>query len=165
MEIDKVINKIEDALKKEEDYENFRVGYIMYNKESNKMYAYANEYDEAVYVNANTFNMNFIQDWAYSIDNDIFDDLERGYEIVYMTPEFHSWIWNYLDDIGIEDINHKKGMQQYLDYCEENDITKRFLYEKLDTHIPDIMKYNKEVLKSIIDKEKSNEKQDIERGK
>lgn len=83
-------------------------------------------------------------DWNYSVDTDIFKHLENEYEIGFMSYDFHSLIWDGVEDIGIEEYEHKLGMQKYLQYCKENNIDKRTIDEKVNRDIPDIMKYYNE---------------------
>lgn len=61
-----------------------------------------------------------------------------------MSLEFHSGIWYQVEDIGIEEFNHKLGLQKYLKYCKDNGIDKKTICEKLNTDLADITKYYNE---------------------
>lgn len=65
-----------------------------------------------------------IQDWAFSIDDYLFEELEHGFEIVYMPIETHYGVWCMIDSFR-EDIFHQKGLQVYLSYCFKNGINKK----------------------------------------
>ena len=63
-------------------------------------------------------------------------------EIVYMTLNTHGGIWNYIEE-NIYDINYSYGLEQYLKYCKERNITKSFIDDKMKLDVPDVMKYYK----------------------
>ena len=47
----------------------------------------------------------------------IYNLLEEGWQIGYMTPEVHYSIWNSIHELYPEDIDYKDGVQNYLQYC------------------------------------------------
>ena len=63
-----------------------------------------------------------IPEWDYNIDDYLLDDLENGFEIEYMSLEEHYEIWHCIDSWRGE-ISHTEGLQKYLSYCKQNDIT------------------------------------------
>lgn len=84
------------------------------------------------------------EDWYYNIDTDIFKLLEENYEIGFMSFRFHSAIWREINEVGIEEYEHKVGIQKYLKYCRNNNVNKNTMDTKLDENLPDIMKYYEE---------------------
>lgn len=85
-----------------------------------------------------------ILDWDYSIDEYVFGELENGNVIAYMSDEMHLVIWNDIDKYYPEDMNHKNGVQKYLKYCKENEITKEYLEKTTNQKdFEDVMKYHK----------------------
>ena len=58
-----------------------------------------------------------------------------------MTPEVHYSIWNSIHELYPEDIDYKDGVQNYLQYCADNGITKEFLDKNTELDTPDIMNY------------------------
>ena len=63
-----------------------------------------------------------IPEWDYNIDDYLLADLEDGYEIEYMTLDEHYGIWHCIDSWR-DEITHTEGMQKYLFYCQQNEIT------------------------------------------
>lgn len=54
----------------------------------------------------------------------------------------HYAIWIQVEEWYPHDINYKKGMQKYLKYCKQNNITKEKIDKKCGTELTDnIMKY------------------------
>lgn len=81
-----------------------------------------------------------IPEWDYSVDSYLFDDLENGYEIVYMPLDYHYGVWCCIDEQRHE-VDHHEGLQKYLKYCKDHDITQKVLL-KLGSYandIPDVM--------------------------
>lgn len=86
------------------------------------------------------------EDWAFNFDDDLFEPLENGYEIVGMTLDSHFGVWATIEDWKDGDIEHENGMQKYLAYCKRNGVTKELLQEKVSYDGMDVMElYVKEV--------------------
>lgn len=66
-------------------------------------------------------------EWCFSFDESIFNELEGGSEILQMSMMTHLCIWENLKDLYPEDIECKEGVQQYLKYCKEHNITKEVI--------------------------------------
>ena len=62
-----------------------------------------------------------IPEWDYNIDDYLLGDLEKGYEIEYMTIDEHCGIWKIID-CWRDEISHMKGLQKYMSYCQQNEI-------------------------------------------
>lgn len=77
-----------------------------------------------------------ILEWDYNIEDYLLDDLENGFEIEYMTIDEHCGIW-YTIDNWRDDIFHVEGLQKYLYYCQQNEITAQVisLYSSDHNHI------------------------------
>ena len=87
-------------------------------------------------------------DWDYSFDEYLFKDLEDGMKLVYMTDVTHLAVWDEIEKLYPEDIEHNKGMQKYLKYCKESGITKEYIEEKTNQkNIVDVMQFYKDVKK------------------
>ena len=82
-----------------------------------------------------------IPDWDYNFDEYLFQNLENGYEIGYMSDDTHYNVWSSIEELYPEDINYKNGVQLYLQYCANNGITKDYLSKKINLDVSDIMKY------------------------
>lgn len=81
-----------------------------------------------------------IPEWDYSVDSYLFDDLENGYEIIYMPLDYHYGIWCCIDEQRYE-IDHHDGLQQYLKYCKDHHITHDILLSlgSYAKDVPDVM--------------------------
>ena len=86
--------------------------------------------------------VNYCYDWDYNVDEYIFGNIEKDFNIGFMTMEFHKAIWTSIGDFDIEEIQHRLGLQKYLKYCKENNIDKATIEKETKTeNIPDIMKF------------------------
>lgn len=65
----------------------------------------------------------------YSFDSLLFEPLEQGYAIAFLSPDLHETIWTDVSDVG-EDIENREGLRKYISYCQENGITCKLLREQ-----------------------------------
>lgn len=138
--------KVTNFLKNSEDYEKFNIEYILKdNQNVNETIVMASNYDEMICVDPYSMETMAVADWAYNFDDDIFEELEKGKEISYMRMEVHYSIWMDLGQYYPEDIEHKKGVQKYLKYCKENNITRAVIEKEMNLEkVPNIMKFYKD---------------------
>ena len=109
----------------------------------------ATDYDEVVLVNPFTGEITPSAEWQFNADEDIFGKLEEN-NLAYVSMKTHHGIWSYIEDVTPDEIQNKKGMQQYLKYCKDNNITKDKIEE--ETHLgnlSDVMKYYKPLDKEV----------------
>lgn len=86
--------------------------------------------------------VNYCYDWDYNVDEYIFENIEKDFNIGFMAMEFHKVIWTSVEDVGVEDIQYKLGLQKYLKYCKENNIDKATIEKETESeNIPDLMQY------------------------
>lgn len=141
-ELKKVIKQVESRLKKEEKdelednsfYESKVIDLILYNNDKDCYRIYvSNDEDIGVmdYKNNKITNYQICVDWAYSVDDYIFDDLESGYEISYIANKMHKGMWFEIDTYCLDDIQNKDGFEKYINYCKENDITNEYIDKKV----------------------------------
>lgn len=144
--------RIEEILKNDEEHQNKKVDYILYNKETQETNTLASDPygEEAIEFKPQTKDSKEgywnVPEWDYNFDYYIYNLLEENWEIGYMTPEVHYGIWNSINELYPEDIDYKEGVQKYLKYCKENNITKEYLDKQMEkefpnVNTPDIMKY------------------------
>lgn len=137
---DKVFDKINQILQSEE-YQNFKIDYIMIDKkDENKSYAVLSSYDEIASISLEDKNLRLIPDYDYNFDTYFLEDV-HCYEISYISNEFHHNIWTSIDETYPTDISDKDGLQKYLKYCKDNDITKEYIDKETKLDTPNIMKY------------------------
>lgn len=86
-----------------------------------------------------------IADWDYNIDSYDLENLQRGYEIAYMSMESHYGFWCILEQWMPDEIDNTNGLQKYLTYCKNNGITKQVIENAVGLELKeDIMKYHVE---------------------
>lgn len=143
--VDSIMYEVNQLMKSEEIIDG-KIEYILVNKQNEKhsIALVSDKYLDIYQVTLKDKEIIPAEDWFYSIDTDVFELLEKNYEIGFMSLEFHSSIWGQVEDIGIEEFEHKVGLQKYLKYCKNNNIDKKAICKKVDTDVPDIMKYYNE---------------------
>lgn len=150
--------EVEEFLNEDMENQNKIIDYILYSKDKDDMYIVASDGIEEMLefnpygINENKNNFFQVPEWDFNFDDYIFSHLQDGYDISFMRDEVHYGIWNGLNDLYPEDINFKKGVQKYLKYCKENNITKQYIDEKVRLGTPDVMKYLDENIKKKKDK-------------
>lgn len=144
VKINKMKNDIEKYLKNSEDYADYTINYILIDKKDpENTIVVASRYDEMIEINPSSYEINRIMDWAYSIDEDVFRNLEQTNEIGYMSFECHYGVWCVINEYAPEDIKYKKGMQKYLKYCKDNGITKEKIEKENNLDVLDVMEHYK----------------------
>lgn len=144
--IEKVKEDIEKFLMEDDEHQNKHIDYILVDPETRETYVLASDgNDEAIEFNPFTKDYkNGYQDvpeWDYNFDYYIYNYLEEGKKIAYMTDDVHYSIWNSIHELYPEDIDYKDGVQNYLQYCADNKITKEYLDKKTGFDTPDIMQH------------------------
>ena len=144
---EKMWRMTERAIKRTEPYqenryfgeeENYKLSYILVNNQSqNDVIAVAEFIDKAFLFNPLKDNKT-IELWDFNIEDDLFQYLESGYELIGMTLDCHSNVWAIIEDWQsyIENI---KGMQKYFKYCKINNITIEKLKEEVDYSGMDVL--------------------------
>lgn len=86
-------------------------------------------------TNNNEMEYQKIAEWDFNIDDYILDDLEKGYKIAYMPLQEHYNMWCAIKECE-DDIKHKDGLHQYLDYCKKEGINAKTIsllgFESID---------------------------------
>lgn len=147
--IEKLKNKMEKILKKSEDHRDKEIDYILLNSKTGDVHAIATNYDEILEFN---FNIKESSIDYYEIiealfnDDDFFGKLEDGYHIEYISMDSNYGLWNVIDEMYPTDINNKLGVQKYLQYCKNNNITKDTIDDAIKGKTPDIMHYYQDPL-------------------
>lgn len=145
--VEKEKRRIEEFLKDSMEHQDKKVDYILYKsdtKETNILCSNSSS-EEAIEFTPITKNYqdgySNVPEWDFNFDYYIYNLLEEGWQIGYMTPEVHYSIWNSIHELYPEDIDYKDGVQNYLQYCADNGITKEFLDKNTELDTPDIMNY------------------------
>lgn len=143
-----LIHESKMLLKNDEEYKelNMEIHYVLENaRDIRKSVVFAIGDDEMAEIDLEEQKIIYSPEWAYSIDEEVFEYLEKEYNIGFISDEFHYNIWNMIEDYGIEEVEHKLGFQKYLQYCKDNNIDKQYLEQKMKLpNVPDVMKYYEE---------------------
>ena len=144
--IEKIKNDIETFLKDTMDHQNKHIDYILYDPDNDNTFVLASDnYGEAIEFTPYTKEYDGgnleVPEWDYNFDYYIYNYLEEGKRIGYMTDEVHYSIWNSIHELYPEDIDYKDGVQAYLQYCADNGITKEYLDKNTGFDTPDVMQY------------------------
>ena len=89
-----------------------------------------------------------LEEWRFNYEEHLFEYLENDYQM-FNSNDFvvHYNVWNYIEEMYPEEIENKKGMQNYLKYCKENGITKTKIENEVKCDVPDVMKLYKDKTK------------------
>ncbi len=146
-EVVEIIKKsIEDSIEEDEELYGTKIDFILINPNNNDTISIISDGQGKIveftpYTKEMEKGYSHIAEWDYNFDDYLFQELEKGYEIGYMSVDNHYGVWNSIEELYPEDINYKDGVQWYLQYCADNGITKKYLDEKTKLDTPDIMKY------------------------
>lgn len=89
-----------------------------------------------------------LEEWRFNYEEHLFEYLENDYQMFNSNDfVFHYNVWNYIEEMYPEEIENKKGMQKYLKYCKEQGITKEKIERKLNSDVPNVMRFFKEKIK------------------
>lgn len=134
--------KVEKFLNDNMEHQDKKIDYILYKPDKMETNILAsNSNDEVIEFRSNTNDFNYVPEWDYNFDYYIYNLLEENWKIEYMTPEVHYSIWNSINELYPNDIDYKDGVQNYLQYCADNKITKKYLDEETGLNTPDVMQH------------------------
>lgn len=88
--------------------------------------------------------LEFVREWEFNYDGGLFCLLEDNFNIHKFDNRYfsHLPIWNEIQAL-IPDIDNKKGVSKYLNYCRQKGIPKKLEDEFSNEEIQEIMKYCK----------------------
>lgn len=144
--IEVIKNSIESSIKEDEELYGTSIDYILINPDTNDTISIISDGAEKIveftpYTKEMKTGYAHIQEWDYNFDEYLFQELEKGFQIGYMSANNHYGVWNSIKELYPEDINYKNGVQWYLQYCADNGITKEYLDKETGLDTPDIMKH------------------------
>ena len=137
--------------------ENKEVDYALVNKDTNDYYVIASngteeliEFSKGTEYEEKKFDK--VWEWDFNFESYLFDYLNKGFEIQYMSDVIHYAVWQEIERCYPDDYLSTRGLYKYIEYCKNNNISKEYLDEKVTNDTPDIMKYfgkYKEIEKKI----------------
>lgn len=147
-ELDTILYNIRDFMNKNAKLKEMNIQCLMVDNNNIKSgIVIALDESDVVAIDIQNYECEYSQEWDYDIDNNIFEKIENGMNIELITPQWHRLIWEKIESYSfIDEIYHKEGMQKYLEYCRDNEITKEFLEEECDIELVDIMKYSSDYM-------------------
>lgn len=127
-----------------DNYKDMYIDCILYDEKTHATYTTATDGNEKCfsfdpYSKYQPDGYDIIPEWDYNFDYYVYDLLEKGCDIGYMTDEMHYGIWNSINELYPNDIEFTDGVLRYVEYCKNNNITKEYLDSKVDLETPDIM--------------------------
>ena len=145
-DIKKLKEDIEKFLMEDMEHQNKHIDYILVDPETRATYVLASDGNEEAieftpYTKDYKGGYQNVPEWDFNFDYYIYNYLEEGKQIAYMTDDVHYSIWNSIHELYPTDIDYKDGVQNYLQYCADNGITKEYLDKQTELDTPDIMKY------------------------
>lgn len=144
--IETIKKNIENSIKEDEELYGTSIDYILINPDNNDTISIISDGAEKIveftpYTKKMETGYATVSEWAYNFDEYLFQELENGYMIGYMSDNNHYGVWNSIQELYPEDINHKDGVQWYLQYCADNGITKEYLDKQTGLDTPNVMKF------------------------
>lgn len=148
--VSELYEKTRETLDSYDEHKDKEIKYILENKQNDYgSKAVAASITEIIQVNPVTNEINFIHDWDFGIDKDIFGEL-KDYNIAFISMTTHHGIWQFIESHYPESIDNKEGMQRYLKYCKDHEITKEKIEEESKLgKLTDVMKYYKPLDKEV----------------
>ncbi len=142
-----ILNKIKDSDVLDDN--NLDILYLLKKSDENKYKGLIgdlsgiNEEIREIEILGDDMDDSYIPPWDFNVDDYLLDDLQNGYDIVYMPLNVHSGIWYSINEIDY-DIEYQDGFQKYMKYCKSNNITKESFGDDYPSKF-NIMKYYKEM--------------------
>lgn len=104
------------------------LGYILQNSKNEKdVYVLMSDFNNDRVYFINVFNdekSESTPEWDFSFMDYLYDMLADGYEIKWMSENVHPVIWSDIcEGFEVQDIKEDIGMQKYIKYCIDNEIT------------------------------------------
>lgn len=145
-------DNVEAFLKDDMEHQNKNIDYILVNAETKETITLASDKKEEIIQfapyttkeNGYVKGYMIIPDWDFNFDTYLFEELQKGYEIGYISDDCHYGVWQVIEEWYPEEFENIKGIQKYLRYCKDNGITKEYLNNKIGLNPKDIMQYYEE---------------------
>ena len=136
--------EITDFLKQNIDTKNMNIDLILYDEKTKATYTIASDgYDKCIeftpYTDYSENGYDVVPEWDFNFDYYVYDLLEQGCEVGYITDELHYNIWNSRYELYPDDIDCKDVALKYIEYCKKNNITKEYIDSKTGLDTPNIM--------------------------
>lgn len=136
---------IESYLMEDMENQEMRIDFILINPKNNDTISIISDgYEKIIEFTPYTKEMKNglaeIPEWDYNFDEYFFKELQNGYDIGFISDDTHYNLWTTIDELYPEDIDNKNGVQKYLQYCKDNNITRDYIDDVMKLSVPDVMK-------------------------
>lgn len=141
--VKEVYNDVSEFLKDNVEHQSKQINYILMNPENEDLWVMCSDgIDTAIefHYRHGMMKNNYVPEWDFNFDYYVFNLLEDGYRIGYMSDELHYSLWNSIQELYPDDIEFKNGVKRYINYCKRNNINARYIESKVNLNTPDIMK-------------------------
>ena len=141
--VQKVYDDVEEFLKDSIEHQNKRIDYILINTNNDDLWVMCSDgIDTAIefHYRDGMMKNNYVPEWDFNFDYYAFNLLEDGFKIEYMSNDFHCSLWNSIHELYQDDIEFENRVKNYIRYCKNNNINKKYLDEKTGLNTPDVMK-------------------------
>lgn len=138
-----VYNDTSVFLRENIEHQNKQIDYILINPKNNDLWVMCSDgIDTAIELHYRDGMMknNYVPEWDFNFDYYVFNFLEDGFKIGYMSDDLHYSLWNSIHELYPNDIEFKTGIKNYINYCKNNNINKKYLDEKTNLVTPDVMR-------------------------
>ena len=146
--VKEVYNDVSEFLHESIEHKNKQIDYILINPSNEDLWVMCSDgYDTAIEFQYRDGMMksNYVPEWDFNFDYYVYNLLEDGYKIGYMSDDLHYSLWNSIHELYPDDIEFKNGVKNYIKYCKSNGITKEYIDSKTNLDTPNILKmFNKE---------------------
>ena len=137
-------NEIDNFLKNCLEHKNKKIDYILYNPKTKETYVMCSDgVSDAIeftpYTKKLENGFSNVPEFDYNFDYYIYNQLDNGLKIGYMSIDIHYSIWNSINELYPNDIDNKEGVKYYISYCKANGITKERIDSELNINTPNIM--------------------------
>lgn len=144
--INKIKNDIETYFMEDMENQNKNIDFILVNPKNNEIQVLASDgMEEIILFSPYTKELENeymnIPEWDFNFDEYFFKELQKGYAVVFVSDDTHYGLWNTIIDLYPEDIENLQGVQKYLQYCKDNNITVEYLDNAMKMNVKDAMKY------------------------
>ena len=124
--MNELVNEVRDMIWDQLKIE-VNISYILKNSSGHlKLVAYERDDEDNIIGASGRLENGFITFripyWDFNLDDYLLKDLEEGYEIAFMPITEHYNVWCAVNDMYY-DLQNLNGLQKYLRYCQQHDIT------------------------------------------
>ena len=140
--VQEIYNDASEYLKDNIEHQNKQIDYILINPSNDELWVMCSDgVDTAIELHYKDGIMknNYVPEWDYNFDYYVYNLLEDGYKIGYMSDDLHYSLWNSIHELYPDDIEFKNGVKNYIKYCKNNHINKDYIDKKTNLDTPDIM--------------------------